>query len=836
VPAAEHPVARVCVDTPLPHLDRLFDYLVPAEMSAAAQPGVRVKVRFAGQQLDGFLLERADSSEHQGKLSYLDKVVSPEIVLTPEVARAARAIADRYAGTLADVLRLAVPPRHGRAEKAPAPALAPTPAPAPAAEIPDPAPTDPPPPEIEPLHGEYPHADQPNDQRNALGHSEHPHAPAHSEHEVGSRRVDHVDASGRTEHTGASGRDEHMDAPGRGGHLDAPGRGGHADAPGHVEHTDASGRGEYARAPERVERTVALGRGEHTDVSGRAEHTDVSGRGGYQGAPGGWVAYPAGEAFIRALADGKSPRAVWSALPGEDWPTRLAEAAAATASSGRGTLIVVADQRDLDRVDTALTIALRPEPTSRLESTVRPEPAGRPELTVGPESTGRPEPDHHATRAPAHIALSAALGPEARYKRFLRASRGEVKVVAGTRAAAFAPVPDLGLVVIWDDGDDVHADPHSPYPHAREVVLTRAHLGGAAALVGGFSRTAEGQQLVETDWARDLAPDREAVRRRAPHVVTVADDSKDIQTNPARLPSVAWKAAQTALAAGQPVLVQVPRRGYLPSIACAKCRTPSRCPHCHGPLSLNDATGPATCRWCARIAAGWQCTECGSRALRASIVGARRTAEELGRAFAGVPVRTSGRESILVSVPAGPALVISTPGAEPYVEHGGYGAVLLLDTWALLTRADLRAGEETLRRWLAAASLARPAAEGGTVVVVADGQLAAVQALVRFDPAWLAARDLAERRELGFPPAARMASLTGTSAAVEELLATARLPDGAEILGPVPAGEENERFLVRVPRGAARAMAYALRTASGVRSLRKAPESVRVQVDPIEIL
>ena len=75
---------------------------------------------------------------------------------------------------------------------------------------------------------------------------------------------------------------------------------------------------------------------------------------------------------------------------------------------------------------------------------------------------------------------------------------------------------------------------------------------------------------------------------------------------------------------------------------------------------------------------------------------------------------------------------MATPGAEPVAE-GGYGAVLLLDSWALLTRADLRAGEEALRRWLAAAALARPAPAGGRVVVVADGALAPVQALLRWD-------------------------------------------------------------------------------------------------------
>src|SRR3954469_24956455 len=119
VPADRLPVARVCVDVPLPHLDRPFDYLVDAADDEAAQPGVRVKVRFAGKQIDGWLLERAESSGHEGKLAYLDKVVSSEPVLDPEVARLARAVADRYAGNLSDVLRLAIPPRHARVESQP---------------------------------------------------------------------------------------------------------------------------------------------------------------------------------------------------------------------------------------------------------------------------------------------------------------------------------------------------------------------------------------------------------------------------------------------------------------------------------------------------------------------------------------------------------------------------------------------------------------------------------------------------------------------------------------------------------------------------------------------
>jgi primosomal protein N' (replication factor Y) len=401
----------------------------------------------------------------------------------------------------------------------------------------------------------------------------------------------------------------------------------------------------------------------------------------------------------------------------------------------------------------------------------------------------------------------------------------------------WAPVAKLGLVVIWDDGDDLHAEPRAPYPHAREVLLTRASLADCAALVAGHTRTGEAQLLLETGWAKEITATREVLRGRAPAVAPTGDDpqlARDPGAATARLPSLAWETARKALQAGTPVLVQVPRRGYLPSVACAECRVPARCPHCSGPLALGGARDVPACRWCGRVSADYACPACGGRRLRASVTGARRTAEELGRAFPGVSVRTSGRDEILDTVPAEAAVVVATPGAEPHAE-GGYGAVLLLDTWALLTRSDLRAAEETMRRWLNASALARPARDGGRVVVVADGSLATVQALIRWEPGWFAERELAERRELGFPPAARMASLTGKPEAVAELLAVARLPAGAEVLGPVPADDDQERMLVRTSRSRAAAMAHALHEAAAVRSAKKAALPVRMEVDPATI-
>ena len=711
------PVARVCVDVPLAHLDRPFDYLIPATDDDAARPGVRVKVRFAGQLVSGFLLERAETSPHAGKLAYLDRVVSAEQVLDPEIARLARATADRYAGNLCDVLRLAVPPRHARVEAQPA-------KPTEATIETNAGPTDP----ADPFEAGRPEAGPLEGGRSEARHRDAGPARAGSDESLVAKTVSGPD--------GVSSPDEAAITPAEPGHS-----------------VDASG---------------------------------------------GWGAYSAGPAFLRALAEGRNPRAVWGALPGEDWAQRIAEAAAATARAGRGVVIVVADARDLERMDRALDQAL---------------------------GDGQ------------HVALNAALGPAERYRRFLAASRHQVPVVVGTRAAMWAPVAKLGLVVIWDDGDDLHAEPRSPYPHAREVLLTRAQLADCAVLVAGFARTGEAQLLIETGWAKEISAGRDVLRRRSPAIAPTGDDpqlARDPGAATARLPSLAWQAARQALQAGTPVLVQVPRRGYLPSTACAECRTPARCPHCSGPLGLTGARDVPACHWCGRAAAAYACPACGSRRLRASVTGARRTAEELGRAFPGATVRTSGRDEILDRVPGEAAVVVATPGAEP-VADGGYGAVLLLDSWALLSRADLRAAEETMRRWLNASALARPAHLGGRVVVVADGGLAPVQALLRWDPAWFAARELGERRELGFPPAVRMASLTGKTEAVAELLGAAKLPEGAEVLGPVPADDEQERMLVRVARGRAAELAHALHEASAVRSARKAALPVRVEVDPADL-
>ena len=645
----------MAVDMPLPHLDRFFDYAIPAELAEQAVPGCRVKVRFAGRQRDGFVIDTVAASDSDRELSPLLKVVSNEPVLRPEIIGVVRAVADHYAGTFADVVRLAVPPRHGITEKAQPP--------------------------------DYPA----------------PHA-----------------------FDGGS--------------------------------------------------TLRF--------------------------------YPHGEAFTAALRQARSPRAALNlapvhSVPG-DWAGAMVEAAAATLAGGRGVLLLVPDAADLTRL------------------------AVRCDSTFGRGSS---------------VVLTADLGPAARYRAYLAAARGGVRLVLGTRAAAFAPVAELGLVALYDDGDDSWADPRAPYPHARVVAALRASQQKCGLLYLGYARTAETQTLADRGWLVGLEAPWAARSEVCPVVRVAVDTDRAIERDPAahsRLPHEVFNVIRAGLAAG-PVLVQVPRAGYLTTLACGRCRALARCLSCGHPLAGERPNGrpldgrpghaaAAVCRVCG-VSVDWRCPDCGGIELRAPRVGVIRTAEELGRAFPQTPVVQSSGDRRVAEVGHEPALVLATPGTEP-VASAGYAAAVLLDADLLLARADLRAGEESLRRWLAAVALVRGAADDGTVVLVGDSGARAVQALVRLDASGFARRELEDRADAGYPPSAKLVTFEGAAEAVTDAVRFVQVQTGAALLGPVPAGEGEFRAMVRVPLGQGRPLVAAAKAVQANRTAHKDEGSLRVRVDP----
>jgi primosomal protein N' (replication factor Y) len=683
------PVARVLIESSLPHLDRPFDYSVPEGLDDAAQPGVRVKVKFNGQDLGGYILERVAESDAGHTLVPLHKVVSPVQVLTQGMAELAGRVAARYAGTVSDVLRVAVPPRVAKLEK----------------------------------------------------------------------------------------------------ELAAEGTLSAGDGP-------AADTGRAAKGDEAVQEPPHRPLGQ-----------------------GNWSRYVNGATFLQHLAAGESPRAVLSALQGygpAGWPALIAEAVAAVRASGRGAVVVVPDYRDLARVQEALAELLPREDVAR---------------------------------------LTADDGQTPRYRSYLRVRAGSAGVAVGTRSAAYAPVHNLGLVVCWDDGDDLHIEQRSPYAHTREVLLLRAEQEGAACLLAAHTRSTELQRLVDSGWARPVEADRSEVRRTVPRVLNTADSfeqERDPLARIARLPGAAWRAAKEGLERG-PVLVQVARSGYAPSMVCDSCREPARCTACSGPLAVAGGTGSSAvpqCRWCSAAAPAWQCSHCSSPRLRRSATGVLRTAEELGRAFPGKPVITSSGDHVKATVPGTKSLVVATVGAEP-VAAGGYAAALLLDGDSLLRRENLRAGEDAVRRWFNAAALVKPAREGGLVVITADDTVG-VGALLRWDAGGYAQRELALRQELHLPPAVRIASVTGGRTAVGHFTRgiEQQLDRQGIVLrtaGPAPlllsdarpnqreAGED-VRTLLFIPYAQATEATRVMRAVKAAAAARRTDDPVQLRLDGVDVL
>lgn len=676
-----NPVARVRVDSTLPQVDRTFDYRVPAELSEDAVPGARVRVLFNGHEMTGYIEERTATTDWtRTSLLPLKSVLSRVPSVAPEIFELAEALADRYASTVTNVLRLAVPPRIAALDKKYAPLL----------------------PGYESAYlGDSAPVSTSDAPENA--------DPEHAESEHVASESAESEPSTASNAATSSATDPYA-------WLATPG----APAP-------------FVLDPPALNPDAPDAASVFSDYENGAE-------------------------FIEDVAAGAATRAVMTVLPGHlehTWADVLATALAAAAASGRGAIAVVPTAKNLDLLEAAL-----------------------------------------AERLPADsfVRLSSDSTPHTRYHGFVKARLGRVPVVIGTRAAAYAPVANLGLVVCWDDGDSSLVEQRAPYCHARDVLLLRASAENTAALFAGFSMSSEAARLVRTRWASHVRAPRALVRDYSPRIFSTGSEfelARDPLAAMARIPHLAFEHARRALARG-PVLVQVARSGYIPSFSCERCRMPARCGECSGPLSVASGSSVPSCSWCGHLAQQWRCSECGFTHWRYSAAGATRTAEELGRAFPNVPVISSAGDHVRASVGPEPALVVATPGAEP-VAFGGYAAALLLDADKMLRFDSLRAPEAALRRWLNAAALVRPAALEGTVVTTASPS-PVEQALVRWDPAWFAREELEERAQTGLPPAVRTAAVTGAEADVrafmEEFLGSSALPERVReqlrIVGPVP--------------------------------------------------
>ncbi len=508
--------------------------------------------------------------------------------------------------------------------------------------------------------------------------------------------------------------------------------------------------------------------------------------------------FPGGEAFLDALATDVGPRAFWQVpcvakSPG-DLVGGVLEAVAATLAAGKGAIVIVPTIRELD------------DTVARFQATF-----GNASVAV----------------------LNGELGDSARYRNWLALRRGQAKVLVATRSGILAPMEDLGLIVVVDDGNDSHAEPRAPYPHTRGMAVLRCVATGCALLMAAHGRSTDVAALVERGWLKEVALAPAQTRAITAPVRLSGDNDarRDPMAARLRLPSMAFDFLRTALSQG-PVLVQVPRAGHSAGLSCQRCGEAARCRKCRGPLR-SQRQGRLECAWCGFEPPRWECEFCHHQQLRAPIVGAVRTAEELGRAFPGVVAINSSAAMIRSDVPDAAAIVVATPGAEPSAPSG-YAGVLLLDTELMLMRADLRVAEESMRRWCNALALCRGPRDGGRVLAVGPSDHPALQALVRGNVGGFIAAELAERTAAGLPPAVKAVRVGGDAEAVREFLDNDPFED-VDILGPneFQHGPTLETVaLLRVPLVEGRELVRRVKYAAAIRSARKEGGRLYIQVDP----
>ncbi len=508
--------------------------------------------------------------------------------------------------------------------------------------------------------------------------------------------------------------------------------------------------------------------------------------------------FPGGEAFLGALGTEKGARAFWQVPSVVDGPGDLVggmlEAVAETVARGKGAIVIVPTIRELDVTLTRFQAAF-----------------GNGSVAV----------------------LNGELGDSARYRNWLALRRGQARILVATRSGVLAPMENLGLIVVVDDGNDSHAEPRAPHPHTRGMAVLRCAASGCALLMAAHGRSTDVAALLDRGWLKEIGLDPRRTRAATAPVRLSGDSDprRDPMAARLRLPSVAFDFLRTTLVQG-PVLVQVPRAGHLAGLSCQRCGEKARCGKCRGPLR-SQRPGRLECAWCGFEPPHWECEFCHHHRLRAPIVGAVRTAEELGRAFPGVVAINSSASMIRSDVPDTSAIVVATPGAEPSAPSG-YAGVLLLDTELMLMRADLRVAEESVRRWCNAMALCRGPHDGGRVLAVGPSEHPTLQALVRGDVGGFIAAELAERTAAGLPPAVKAVRVGGDAEAVRDFLDNDPF-EGVDILGPneFEHGPTTETVaLLRVPLVKGRDLIRRVKYAAAIRSARKEGGRLYIQVDP----
>ncbi len=531
------------------------------------------------------------------------------------------------------------------------------------------------------------------------------------------------------------------------------------------------------------------------------------------------------EASIRAPAPGEPRAFLLFGVTGSGKTEVYLRAIAACLAEGRGALMMVPE------------IALTPQLVSRFRSRFGDD------LAV----------------------LHSGLGDVDRHAMWTRLRRGEVRVAIGARSALFAPVPSLGLIIVDEEHDHSFKQEEGVRYHARDMALLRAHRAGASVVLGSATPSLEAVELAQRNKLVELTlPDRAVAEASLPKVSII--DLRRIGAGPSgeRLISLPLhRAIEETLKAGEQVILFLNRRGFAPSVVCEACGGLEVCRACSVALTYHRRSRSVVCHYCDFSGPlPERCSSCGAGALALEGLGTEKLEDTIAAAFPSAKIGRLDRDvasgarsrGVMDKMRAGEIdILVGTQMVTKGHDLPRVTLVGVLNADAALALPDFRASERGFSLLVQVAGRAGRSDRPGRVLIqTRNPDHPAIRFAAGHDVPGFLARELVDRREVGYPPFVRIALVRVDAidegvarAAAADLAAAARtsregLARQIEVLGPsaAPIARLRGRFRFRVLiRAADRALLRrALKEVSAALGSVDRRARALIDVDPVSML
>ncbi len=388
-----------------------------------------------------------------------------------------------------------------------------------------------------------------------------------------------------------------------------------------------------------------------------------------------------------------------------------------------------------------------------------------PEISLTPQTVGR----FYARFSQDIAVLHSGLSDGERYDAWRRARQGKVRIVVGARSAVFAPLPDVGIIIVDEEHDNSYKQNETPRYHARDVAIVRARKNRAVCVLGSATPSVESYYNSETQKSTRLELLQRATAGVLPKVHLVDMRREQIE-NPGQLvlSPILETAIEQRLSAKEQIILLLNRRGFSPVVLCPACGWVAQCEDCQVSLTYHSAGGELRCHYCSATRPKPEtCDSCGFNPLVYLGLGTQKAEDYLLRSFSGARIERmdadttagkGGHAKILGRFANGEIdILIGTQMLAKGHDYPGVTLVGVINADAGLTLPDFRSAEQAFQLLTQVSGRAGRGSRPGEVYIQTyRPKHYAIAAAAGHDYEGFYGKEIQYRQDAGYPPFRRM--------------------------------------------------------------------------------